>query len=309
MHPDLERIVVGVDDSSVSQSAIDWAADLAWRTGAPLTLVHAFPDVLQPPSRGFANLDRELRAVARQILVRAEHRVQEIHGGAIPVRRIQAPGTPRHVLLEASKNARMLVVGRRGRGGFLDLLIGSTAYGVAEHARTAVVVIPQEWSVEEARQLPVILGLDDQHDTDALTFAFEVASVTSRRLVAVHVCPPLASPYLAADLYGPAHEGWVSTQRDLVMERLCLAKRTWPTVTIETRVAVGHSVGTLLDAAVGSQLLVVGAQHRGRVVLPHLGSVADRLLHHISGPMAVVPVSAVPSPSTERDLSAASTSA
>jgi len=309
MHPDLEGIVVGVDDSSVSQSAIDWAADVAARTGAPLTLVHAFPDVLQPPTRGFANLDRELRAVARQILVRAERRVQEVHGAVIPVRRVQAAGTPRHVLLEASKDARMLVVGRRGRGGFLDLLIGSTAYGVAEHARMAVVVIPQDWSIEEARRLPVTIGVDDHHDTDALTFAFEMASVTSRRLVAVHVCPPPASPYLAADLYGPAHEDWVDTQQDLLAERLCLAKRTWLNVTVETQVAVGHAVGTLLDASAGSQLLVVGAEHRGRVVLPRLGSVAHRLLHHVACPMAVVPMSTVRIPSSESTLSAAPTTA
>ncbi len=50
-------------------------------------------------------------------------------------------GNSAKVLIDASKDAEMLVVDSRGRGGFVGLLLGSVSNNVAEHAECSVVVV------------------------------------------------------------------------------------------------------------------------------------------------------------------------
>jgi nucleotide-binding universal stress UspA family protein len=50
-------------------------------------------------------------------------------------------GAPARTLIHASKNASMLVLGSRGHGGFVGLLLGSVSAACAEHADCAVLVV------------------------------------------------------------------------------------------------------------------------------------------------------------------------
>ena len=171
------------------------------------------------------------------------------------------------------------------------MLIGSTAYGVAEHAACPVVVVPQEWSAKEMSTQPVLLALDDRDDADAIVFAFDYADAMQRPLRAVHVCPTIAGPYLAADLYGPAHDDWVATQHEILEERVADGERTWPDVAVSTDVVVGHTIGALLERTKTADLIVVGGKARSTHSVPHFGSVARRLMHHVECPIAIVPTS------------------
>ncbi|GAA3309167.1 universal stress protein [Streptomyces cinereospinus] len=53
-------------------------------------------------------------------------------------------GDPSEALIQASEGAELLVVGRRGRGGFARAMLGSVSQRCAQHATCPVVVVPEE---------------------------------------------------------------------------------------------------------------------------------------------------------------------
>ena len=53
-------------------------------------------------------------------------------------------GFPVEVLIDAGKDADMIVLGSRGTGGFARLMLGSTASQVAHHAKCPVLIVPAE---------------------------------------------------------------------------------------------------------------------------------------------------------------------
>src|SRR5699024_1937253 len=138
-------VLVGFDGSEPARSALTWAAINALASGSTLTVVSVYrlppmmytgePAVLVAPE---ARADREragkLLDVAREYL----------HDYSGELRFLTAEGNPAGVLAEFSARAQTLVVGARGRGGFLGQLLGSVAAALPAHARCPTVVVPEE---------------------------------------------------------------------------------------------------------------------------------------------------------------------
>jgi nucleotide-binding universal stress UspA family protein len=135
------RIVVGVDSSRTSLKALRWAVDEAALRGSSLVLVHAFP---RPELVGMTMVvtlptDDELRQASEQVLTEA---LTEIGGaGDVPVTHHVGAGGAASVLVEAAKDAELLVIGSRGLGGFRGMLLGSVTQQVIAHAPCPVVVL------------------------------------------------------------------------------------------------------------------------------------------------------------------------
>jgi nucleotide-binding universal stress UspA family protein len=122
---DVRRIVVGVDGSSASMAALDWACDEANRHGASLSLVHSWERL-------------ESRDLAADVL---DDAVTEARARtATEVAGELCEGTPARSLARASRNADLVAIGSRGRSGFKTALFGSVALEVAEHAECPVVI-------------------------------------------------------------------------------------------------------------------------------------------------------------------------
>ncbi|MCQ9165535.1 universal stress protein [Arthrobacter sp. STN4] len=136
------RIVVGVDGSAASVEALTAAARIAGATGARVDAVACW-SVPTALSVAYALGTVKLEDGARKVL---DETMRQAFGERLPenVSALLVKGHPRQVLLDASEGAEMLVVGRRGRGGFPGPLLGSVSQACIAHARCPVLVISQE---------------------------------------------------------------------------------------------------------------------------------------------------------------------
>lgn len=135
-------VVVGIDGSEGSRRAAEFALETAAVHGAPVLALYAWPvDAAWPPALAQAGTPPPtVPSEVTDILTAASHHYPEVE--VIPDVR---QGVSAHqALVEASTNARLLVVGSRGRGGFKGLLLGSTSQALIHHAHCPVAVIGPE---------------------------------------------------------------------------------------------------------------------------------------------------------------------
>lgn len=142
----MERIVVGIDGSSQSEHALDWAIGEAERMGATVDAVVVHPSPVQMyavPMEAviYTGVTREhLDQSARDLLARTVDRVRGQR--AVEVEHIVAEGRPATVLRDTAKGAHLLVVGTRGYGAIRGSLIGSVALKVLNDPPCPVVLVP-----------------------------------------------------------------------------------------------------------------------------------------------------------------------
>jgi nucleotide-binding universal stress UspA family protein len=138
---EIERIAVGVDGSEESRKALLWAYDEAAHHRATLVVVttwHPASLPLSPPPEDYGDQPRqealELLERFTSELVPKDPAV-EIHTS------VEEGRNPAKALIERSKEADLLVVGSRGHGGFVGMLLGSVSQHVVAHAECPVVVV------------------------------------------------------------------------------------------------------------------------------------------------------------------------
>lgn len=133
------RIVVGIDGSPPSLAALSWAARQAELTGARLEVLMCWE---WPSSYGWAAPvpdDFDPEGDIRRTLENALTPLRTAHPGIALDGRV-VEGHPAPILVEASKGADLLVVGNRGHGGFVGMVIGSVSEHCALHAHCPVLV-------------------------------------------------------------------------------------------------------------------------------------------------------------------------
>jgi nucleotide-binding universal stress UspA family protein len=144
--PDSGPVVVGVDGSPNSEQAIAVAFEEASLRGAALVAVHAWNDVTYEDTRGTARILTQastLEEVEQRLLTERLAGWHEKYPD-VEIRPRLVHDRPRHVLLEASETAQLVVVGSHGRGGFTGMLLGSTSQALVQHAQCPVLVVRPE---------------------------------------------------------------------------------------------------------------------------------------------------------------------
>ena len=141
-------IVVAIDGSSNSERALDWALRHAAALNAPLTVltVHEVPKSYwgRIPVAGPADeaAVKEESLAADEMTQRVASRLGDGAPAKVSVRAVI--GFVVEEIVNASRDADMLVMGARGIGGFARLLVGSVSSQVVQHAVCPVVIIPHQ---------------------------------------------------------------------------------------------------------------------------------------------------------------------
>jgi nucleotide-binding universal stress UspA family protein len=136
-------IVVGVDGSPGSRKALQWAAAEAAEHGADLSVVNVWEHTLLPPAGSLSVSEHYVpepsQATAGELLQVIKEELGE--DPPVLVRPNVKQGRPAKVLIDESANADLLVVGKRGHGGFAGLVLGSVSQHVAAYAKCPVAVV------------------------------------------------------------------------------------------------------------------------------------------------------------------------
>ncbi|UGY92279.1 universal stress protein [Streptomyces gobiensis] len=265
----VKPVVVGIDGTESALDAVEWAADRAQRQGAPLLLVHA---VLRERYAGADRLPAE-RIRKEAMLATAAGRAA-LRAPMVKVMTRLLPDPPVWDLPRVAVEASLLVVGSRGRGTLVSLLLGSVGSGAAAFAGCPVVVMRGRVGVPQTPRPRVVVGVAEQEPHAAVVeFAFGEAARCGGELLAVR-----------------AWRGQPQQASDSLEDALAEGLHGRHGVRVVRRVVEGSAHSALLDASYGAELLVVGARPReGRRGI-RLTPLHHAILHRSHCPVAVVPV-------------------
>lgn len=277
------RIVVGVDGSTDSQTALEWAADpekglgnieivTAYSVGPMFDGLGLAPPAYQP------EIFREAAEQRAQTVIRAvdpalleNHRVAPTYAG--------------RMLVEASADAELIVVGCRGRGALTSALLGSIGSFCVKHAMSPVAIVPEGVRTIGALRR-VVVGVDGS-DTSKRAVRWALDHVAaSGTVVATSTFPTMSYAFSAAD----------STESDLFLETTEMTREAVQAVAtaeemdrVEVVVVAGDPRLELRKVAEGADALVLGARGTRGVTYLLLGSVATALAHQPILPTVVLP--------------------
>ncbi|MGD0054588.1 MAG: universal stress protein [Acidimicrobiales bacterium] len=138
--PTSALIVVGVDGSPPAHAALEYAIEEARLRQARLHITYAYP-VMALGVTGSTGKDYydQVESDARVLLQGLVAAAPSTEG--IDVEWLAVPGNPSEVLIEASKEAVLLVVGSRGVGGFMGLIMGSVSTQCVHYSHCPVLVV------------------------------------------------------------------------------------------------------------------------------------------------------------------------
>lgn len=284
-------VVVGYDGSEHASIAVDWAAAEAVSRGVMLTLAAATNIPLEGMRFGGSLLspdaiDSLLERLQEATQARADEARQAHPGLDVGVK--VSLGSPASVLVEASANADMVVVGSRGMGGFRGLLVGSVGVQVASNATCPAVVVRKAPSPSAST---VVVGVDGSElSLAALDFAFDIADRRGWQVLAVHAWEIPAYDVLAAPSGPPPLdvEELAASEERAFVESLAGLRERHPDVVVDQQVVKGQSVRAILEASDDPALIVMGTRGRGEFLGAVLGSVSQGVLHRAKVPVAVI---------------------
>lgn len=272
-----QPVVVGIDGSQDSLTALAWAAAAAAAQHAPLTVVHAVPD-----EEGEVRTSTSPEE-AGEVLAAAAEQVAAAHPEVVPTL-VQHPGSPVESLLEVGHDAAFVVVGSRGLGGFAGLLLGSTPMQVVPHARCPVVVVRPAPEPEPTLTGEVVVGYDGSPAAAAAAaFGFWHAAATGGTVrvveVGAHVEHTGEVDVAGLPLGSPQATFWAPVR--VVAEQ-------YPDVPVGYESVAGRPARALVERGEGCALLVLGTRGLGGFRGLLQGSVSQQVLHHASVPVAMV---------------------
>jgi nucleotide-binding universal stress UspA family protein len=283
-------VLVGVDGSPESDAAVSWAAREASMRHEYVTLMHVVQPVAVswPVSPERATVAEWQEENARHAIDQAREVLRVVSDQPRPpdVRTEVRYSHPVDALVDASTQARMIVVGSHGKGALGRLLLGSVSRGVVDHAHCPVAVIhADQASTAVDGKAPVLLGVDGSPASEAaIAWAFDEASRRGVGLIAMHAWSDVAVfPILGMDWRTYQNEA-----EELLAERLAGWRERYPDVHVIRRLVCDTPARWLLEESRHVQLVVLGSHGRGGFGGMHLGAVSSAVAQSAKVPVIVV---------------------
>jgi len=279
-------VVVGVDGSTGSRSALQHAAEEAVRRGVELDVVSAYSQAMpwagagtillpEPEETRAADAESTARALVDDVLREAAGR-PEID--ALKIRIVPVGGPAPRALIDWSRGAGLLVVGSRRRGAFRSAVLGSVALHCVAGAHCPVVVVGPDQ--HPAVGGPVVVGIDGSNASRAaLRAGIDEAARRGAAVEAVaafylgtywYDAYPVVLPN-ADEVAGDLRERVEALVGEVAGEAALASGATPP---LRITLTEGRAVDVLTEAAKRASLLVVGSRGRSAVRGLLLGSVA-----------------------------------
>ena len=140
-----DRIIVGVDGSKHSDRAVQWCAENARAFDAEVLAVHCVDMPVYAGATPYYPalfLTAEQREELRDVVTRDW--CKPLADGGVTFRTVLADGPPAAAIIKMAdaEEAVLVVVGRRGRGGFAELVLGSVSHQLSHHLKRPLVIVP-----------------------------------------------------------------------------------------------------------------------------------------------------------------------
>jgi nucleotide-binding universal stress UspA family protein len=274
------KVVVGVGEEDLG-AALDLAAAEAVRAGCPLHLVHAVH--LVPTSAAVMTMLPELEDRGRALLEAASVRAEEIVQGAVPVVTELVRGAPAAALVEAGRDARMVVLAHRHLSRTARMVDRSVSSGVAAHLRVPVVAVPTGWSKSGAAVVVAGVDVPDRAE-EVLRTAVAEARARGAALRVVHT---FDVPSVYEDLL--VSSGEVRRWEERGRAEICAALDRLGDESVATRTEVvvrsGRAADLLVEESARADLLVIGRHDPLLPVGSHIGPVARAVLRESGCPV------------------------
>lgn len=282
-------IVVGVDGSPTSTEAVRWAAREAAMRHVGLTLVHsATPLGGNSPTTTWAPIPAEFLSAQQEqseLLIDDAAQTASDSAQGVQIHREVIVSAPIPALVNLSKEAQLIVVGRRGTGRLPRVPLGSVSTAMIHHAHCPVAVIHDEAPAEhEPASSSVVVGIDGSPASELATeIAFDEASRRGVELVAVHAS-------CNSDPSGIHALEWAMAEpraHETLTKWLAGWQERYPDVRVRRVVILDRPAHHLLEQAESAQLIVVGSHGRGGFAGMLLGSVSTAVVHAAHIPVIV----------------------
>ena len=219
------------------------------------------------------------------VATRTVQRLEQGQRPSLETAKALAAVCPAWTLVEASKDAQLIVLGCRGRGALARGLLGSVSTGLVHHALCPVAIIHDEDPLmPHPSKAPVVVGVDGSPASEkAVRIAFEEASFRGVDLVAVHA-------WSDTGVFEFPGVDWSVQQglaEEVLSERLSGWQERYPDVLVRRVVVADRPAHQLLEQAKEAQLLVVGSHGRGGFAGMLLGSVSSGIAHAARMPVII----------------------
>jgi nucleotide-binding universal stress UspA family protein len=294
------KILLAVDGSEEAGLAAQAAVELCEKTGSELHVVHVGRGTRHVGDTGPVLLDPRTEELAQerldqqaQALLDAE--VQKIEGLGGSVSRshlLREHPADQIVRLAEELEARMVVMGSRGRGGIRRALMGSVSEDVVRHAHCPVFVA-RKFGGETLLPARIVLAVDGSPESDAAaSIAAELANSADSELYLVHVAPNTHLPYehwyLAENVESYLEQA--KKEARTFLEGQAERLRAGTEAQVHASLRLGSPETAIVEFAdeVDAGMVILGSRGLGGIRRALMGGVSDSVVRHARCPVLVV---------------------